>query len=604
MKANCARLKSSFMLLIVSIFIFSGGQTWAQNSTLDFEKATLVTKFLKHVRWPVEARQSALVIGVYNDVDKYEYFSDFFADKGIKDKDIIIRLVTEVDEAKDVNILYISASSSSKRNTSVLANKISGSHVLLITEDNKSNSEIMVDITYNKQISNMTFEVSYPNIIDEKLFMPELSYFMDEKNNQNILSASPSFLLKSQQEQQLIERKALEAKVAKQQILLDQLSNKLKVSEESSEKYNFVLEKHSERLKIAQQSNVTKNKEIEVITAKIKRLEKQLQDQKLQLTMNKQDLPVVDDEKIKEQEQIIMGLTADLKKQKQITNNTAIKLTNMTQDNNNLSSYKMLFYVFLIMLVIALIIVYIMWNKAKTAKLNNVLSLNNEDDLMLSVRERQLMKSENVAALGYIATDLTYAINLSLDDLMGQLTSADDINKVKILKPVVKLLENFNLIAADQDETHIQHFDLIAYAQKMMMLYEFEFNQSEIVYSYSGEKELMIKSVPSYIALALLNVINNSLKHGFDNNGKGKIALKIEKGAKSGAKITYIDDGKGMSKGTLEQVFKPFFTTCSDRDYVGIGMSTTYDLIKNKLAGDIKIMSQEGKGTSVIITLP
>jgi hypothetical protein len=33
-------------------------------------------------------------------------------------------------------------------------------------------------------------------------------------------------------------------------------------------------------------------------------------------------------------------------------------------------------------------------------------------------------------------------------------------------------------------------------------------------------------------------------------------------------------------------------------------MSTTYDLIKNKLAGDIKIMSQEGKGTSVIITLP
>jgi signal transduction histidine kinase len=110
--------------------------------------------------------------------------------------------------------------------------------------------------------------------------------------------------------------------------------------------------------------------------------------------------------------------------------------------------------------------------------------------------------------------------------------------------------------------------------------------------------------VPSYIALVLIHIINNSLKHGFDNNGKGQIALKVEKGAKGGAKITYSDNGKGMSKDILEQVFKPFFTTQSDRGYVGAGMSTVSDLVKNKLAGDIKIESKEGKGTTVIITLP
>ena len=138
----------------------------------------------------------------------------------------------------------------------------------------------------------------------------------------------------------------------------------------------------------------------------------------------------------------------------------------------------------------------------------------------------------------------------------------------------------------------------------MLMLYDFEFSQSNIAYNYSGEKALTIKSVPSYIAIALLNVINNSLKHGFDNNGNGKITVKVEKGAKGGAKIIYSDDGKGMSKNTLKQVFEPFFTTHNDRGYVGVGMSTTYDLIKKKLAGDIKIDSQEGKGTTVTITLP
>jgi C4-dicarboxylate-specific signal transduction histidine kinase len=603
MKASFARLRSSFMLLIVCMFFFAGGQTWAKSSALDFEKATLVSKFLKHVSWPKEAERSVFIIGVYNDIDKYEYFSDFFARKGIKGKDIVVRLVKEADEAKEVNLLYV-PSSSSKRNTTILANKVSGSHVLLITENYKSNPEIMVDITYNKEKSNMTFEVYYPNIRDEKLIMPKLAYFMDEKNNQNILSTSPTFLLETKQKQDLIERQALEAKVVKQEVLLDQLKNKLKVSKKDLEKYKFVLEKHSERLKVAQQENVNKNKEINTKNKKLQRLEKQLKDLQSKLKMNKKDWQVADEVKAKEQEQVIIDLTESLKKQKQITSNTAMQLTDITQANNKLSSYKMLFYVFLLLSVIALVIAYMMWNKAKASKLQQALPLNDEDSSLLSVRENQLIKSENVAALGYIASDISYAVNLSLDDLNEQLSSSNNTKSAEILKPVVTLLENFNLIAADQDETHIQHFDVVAYAQKMMMLYDFEFNQSDIVYNYLGETELMIKSVPSYIALALLNIVNNSLKHGFDNNGKGKVALKIEKGTKGGAKITYVDDGKGMSKATLEQVFEPFFTTRSDRDYVGIGMSTTYNLIKNELAGYIRIESQKGRGTSVIITLP
>ena len=264
----------------------------------------------------------------------------------------------------------------------------------------------------------------------------------------------------------------------------------------------------------------------------------------------------------------------------------------------------MLFYVFLIIAIIALIAAYMMWKKAKDSASQATVPSKNEDSQLLVAREEQLIKSENFAAIGYIASDITYAVGLSLDDLQAKLETAGDTNNTETLKPIVTLLTNFNLIAADQDDTSPQSFDVIAYIQKMMMLYEFEFSQSDIVYNYSGEKALNIKSVPSYIALILLNIVNNSLKHGFNNNGNGKIALKVEKGLKGGARITYSDDGKGMNKATLEQVFTPFFTTQSSRGYVGIGMSTTYNLVKNKLAADIKIDSQEGKGTTVTITLP
>lgn len=609
MKFNVARLRSNFMLLIVSLSLVVGSQAWAETSTLNNEKAKLVSKLAKHVSWPAEARQSKFIIGVYENVGKYEYFSDFFANKGVNGKDILVRFVKTSDEAKNVNILYIS--SSNKKKSSKLVNRIKGSHALIITEDNKYIPESMIHISYDKKESKITFEVYNSTIVNKKLIMPELSYFVDEKNNKEVLSISPTLALKNEKTKQLI----LQNKIAEQKASLDQLNEKLNVGKENLEKYNFVLEKHSARLKTMQQENTKKNQEIKAKDKKLQRLEKQFQAQKTQLSIKveteEQNFQITDKNKTEEQEKTVEELTEKLKEQtkklgqqKKITNNTVIKLNGMAKDNKALSSFKMLFYVFISIAITALLIAYAMWKKAKNSALQPLLQSKNELNPLLSVRENQLIKSENFAALGYIASDITYAVALSLDDLQAQFKSTGETENATLLKPAVTLLENFNLIAVDQDDTKIQNFDVIAYAQKMMMLYDFEFSQSDILYNYSGEKELTIKSVPSYIALALLNIINNSLKHGFNNNGKGKIALKVEKGTKSGVKITYSDDGKGMSKSTLEQVFKPFFTTHSDRGYVGVGMSTTYDLIKNKLAGDITIESQEGKGTTVVITLP
>jgi len=613
MEAKFTQLRLSFILLIVSIGIVMGGQTWAQAATIDHGKATLISKFAKYVTWPGEARQSEFVIGVYDDENQYKYFSDFFANKGVKGKDIIVRLVTSYDEAKDVNILYLP--SPNQRKSSRLADKIlSDSQVLVVTEDIKDLSETMVDISYNKQKLKLTFSIVDVNIAESNLTMPKLSSFLEDNNNEEILSPSPSFILKTQQTKQLLAHQELKKTLAQKESLLEQLIKKLSLSEENSEKSNLALQEVSERLKLAQQEENNKNQKIIAKDKKLQQLETQLNAQQALLKINKQDWQSADEDKTIEQEQAIIDLTEKLEKlenekvaliqQNESANASLLELTNITKSYDSQPSFKGLFYAFFLISIIALVIAYMMWKKAKDSSAPSSLIPDYTNNPLLPIRESQLIKSENFAALGYIATDITYAIGLSLDELHAQFEKAGETKNATTLKPVVTLLENFNLIAADQDDTKTQSFDVTAYVQKMLMLYDFEFSQSNIAYKYSGEKELTIKSVPSYIAIALLNVINNSLKHGFDNNGNGKIAVKVEKGIKGGAKITYSDDGKGMNKDTLKQVFEPFFTTRSDRGYVGVGMSTTYDLIKNKLAGDIKIDSQEGKGTTVTITLP
>jgi len=622
MKAMFARLRSSFMLVIVSMSLIVGGQTWAQTSTLDYEKAVLVSKFAKYVTWPAEARQSKFIIGVYQDEEQYKFFRDFYENKGVKGKDIEIISVKTLNDAQNVNIIYVP--SSVQRDFLALADKvISTSRVLIITEEIEALSKTMIDISYDNVQSKITFKVNDSNINPEKINVPELTYFLDDKDNGDILSVSPTFARENKQAKQLL---ALQDQLAQQQSLLSQLNTKLDASNESSARYNLGLQQKSKSLEVAQQENEKKSQEIQAQDKKLKLLAKQVQAQQKQLKISKQlqaaksELAgdqqagqMSDEERIKleeaalAQEAVVADLTEQVKKQKELANNAAVKLANMAKEKSSSSSFQILFYVFLLIAIIALAVAFLMWKKAKEAEeiaSQPVVIPKNGNDKLLVVRENQLIKSENFAALGYVATDITYAAGLSLSDLQTQLESAGDATHAATLKPVVTLLENFNIIAADQDDTDIQSFDIISYMQKMMMLYDFDFNQSDIIYNYSGEKELKIKSVPSYIALVLLNVVNNSLKHGFDNNGNGTIALKVEKGAKGGAKITYSDDGKGMTKATLDKIFEPFFTTQTERGYVGVGMSTTYDLVKNKLSGDIKVDSQSGKGTTVTITLP
>jgi len=613
MVAKFARLKATIMFLVVCMSLVVG-QTWAKTAAVDFESAKLVSKFAKYVIWPSADIQSEFIIGVYQDAEKHDYFKAHFANKGVKGKDIVVRLVQTMNEAKRVNILYVPAN---KRNFLKLAQQtMNGLNVLIVTENSKKLDKTMVDLSYSEQDSKIVLRINDANIAKTELKVPELSSFVDQNSDDEILSVGPSKALEVKKLDQL---SALKKQLTEQEAVMAQLNTKLDLSKESAVKFNANLQKESKLLKASQLESSKKSAEIKLRDERLKQLETELEAQKSQLktqldqqqtknNIDTQDLQIVDEQRIKDQEKAaaeLALLTDKLEKQQQLSASTSLKLTDLTNQNKSLSSFQMLFYVFVLVAFLGFLVAFVMWKKAK--KLESSTSTfvpEREDDPLLPLRESQLTKSENFAALGYIATDVTYAVALSLDDFQAKLESSGDDKNLMALRPVVTLLENFNLIAADQDDTDVQNFDVVAYMQKMMMLYDFEFSQSDIVYNYSGEPSLKIKSIPSYVALVLLNVINNSLKHGFDNKGNGKIALKIEKTANGAVEISYSDNGKGMSKAILNQVFKPFFTTQSERGYVGVGMSTTYDLVKNKLSGEITIDSKEGEGTTVVITLP
>jgi len=68
--------------------------------------------------------------------------------------------------------------------------------------------------------------------------------------------------------------------------------------------------------------------------------------------------------------------------------------------------------------------------------------------------------------------------------------------------------------------------------------------------------------------------------------------------------LIYKDDGKGISKENIKKIYDPFFTTNRENGGSGLGMNIIYNIVKQKLKGDIICNSQLGHGVEFKIIIP
>lgn len=97
---------------------------------------------------------------------------------------------------------------------------------------------------------------------------------------------------------------------------------------------------------------------------------------------------------------------------------------------------------------------------------------------------------------------------------------------------------------------------------------------------------------------ALLNILMNSIQAMTDN---GQLQVSTCRSPSGGTELSIRDTGIGMSPEKVEQIFKPFFT--DKNKGTGLGLAITKTIIDSHDA-EIEVQSEEGKGTTFIITLP
>ncbi len=111
---------------------------------------------------------------------------------------------------------------------------------------------------------------------------------------------------------------------------------------------------------------------------------------------------------------------------------------------------------------------------------------------------------------------------------------------------------------------------------------------------------LVFKGNQSLIKVALLNIMDNALKY---SNGSS-IDLDVRT-RQSTIEISVRDTGIGISEKDLKNVFEPFYRGSNAKKYKGFGFGLSLsDKIVRLHGGELKIHSELGKGTLVLVQLP
>jgi signal transduction histidine kinase len=63
------------------------------------------------------------------------------------------------------------------------------------------------------------------------------------------------------------------------------------------------------------------------------------------------------------------------------------------------------------------------------------------------------------------------------------------------------------------------------------------------------------------------------------------------------------DDGPGIPEDDRERVFEPFFTTKPPGLGTGLGLHICRDIVVNRHGGTIEMESEEGEGTTFVVSL-
>ncbi|MFM8268989.1 MAG: sensor histidine kinase, partial [Pseudomonadota bacterium] len=239
---------------------------------------------------------------------------------------------------------------------------------------------------------------------------------------------------------------------------------------------------------------------------------------------------------------------------------------------------------------------------------NRMLSALKERDKQIQQQQKELVRSERLAAVGELSAEVVHeirnplnSISLNIDWLENELKNVSEDVK-ETLSAISKEIGRLNEIT----ERHLVRARVGVENIKMTPVHElineiisFEKSPDDRVEIKTKlwSEELFIRGDRARLKQAFVNVVKNA-KEAMPRGGILEVKTELKNNT---ARILFKDSGCGMSASVRKKSFTPFFTTKTQG--TGIGLSLTKQVVE-ELNGAIECESDIGKGTSFLFQFP
>ncbi len=171
------------------------------------------------------------------------------------------------------------------------------------------------------------------------------------------------------------------------------------------------------------------------------------------------------------------------------------------------------------------------------------------------------------------------------------------------LKRAADLITSFKQVAVDQSSAEQRKFNFKDLLNEVILTLAPQLRNTPYQIKINCPDNLEIISKPGSLNQILMNLIVNSLIHGFENRDHGIISITVID-LNNQIHIQYKDDGIGISPEIKNKIFDPFITTKRGAGGSGLGMHLVYNLVTQALGGTISFESELNQGVIFDIYFP
>ncbi len=251
----------------------------------------------------------------------------------------------------------------------------------------------------------------------------------------------------------------------------------------------------------------------------------------------------------------------------------------------------------------------------------------------LELTRDELVRTEKLAALGALVAGIAHELNTPIGNSLTVASTLQDQARdfsrqldqgltrsrlaafvanaregadilTRCLQRAAELVSSFKQVAVDQISVNRRRFTLGATVNEILLTLGPSLRKTSHQVQSLVPADIDMEGYPGPLGQVLTNLINNALLHAFAGRDGGTVLIKARLLEQDAVELSVCDDGVGIKEEYLDRVFDPFFTTKLGQGGSGLGLSIVFNLVNKTLGGSIRISSESGRGTCVVVTLP